>query len=77
MIDGAVNGIGAAFRAGGGGLRTVQTGLVRNYALAIVVRRGAAARLRDDAGDALMLAARRRPPSRTRRSAGFPLLTAL
>ena len=37
MIDGAVNGIGRAFRGGGGGLRKVQTGLVRNYALAIVL----------------------------------------
>jgi NADH-quinone oxidoreductase subunit L len=34
-IDGAVNGIGAAARAGGGGLRRLQTGLVRNYALGI------------------------------------------
>ena len=35
-IDGAVNGIGAGFRAAGGGLRRLQTGLVRNYALGIV-----------------------------------------
>jgi NADH-quinone oxidoreductase subunit L len=35
-IDGAVNGIGRAFQRTGGGLRKVQTGLVRNYALAIV-----------------------------------------
>ena len=35
-IDGAVNGIAGSFRAAGGGLRKVQTGLVRNYALAIV-----------------------------------------
>jgi NADH-quinone oxidoreductase subunit L len=35
VIDGAVNGVGAAARAGGGGLRRVQTGLVRNYALGI------------------------------------------
>ncbi|HEX4489592.1 MAG TPA: NADH-quinone oxidoreductase subunit L [Acidimicrobiia bacterium] len=35
IIDGAVNGIGSAFKAGAGGLRTVQTGLVRNYALGI------------------------------------------
>jgi NADH-quinone oxidoreductase subunit L len=37
VIDGAVNGVGRAFRGIGGGLRKVQTGLVRNYALAIVV----------------------------------------
>jgi len=35
-IDGAVNGIGRTFQRTGGGLRKVQTGLVRNYALAIV-----------------------------------------
>jgi NADH-quinone oxidoreductase subunit L len=37
VIDGAVNGVGRAFRGIGGGLRKVQTGLVRNYALAIVL----------------------------------------
>ena len=37
VIDGAVNGIGRGFRGVGGGLRKVQTGLVRNYALAIVL----------------------------------------
>jgi len=36
VIDGAVNGVGALAREGGQGLRRVQTGLVRNYALAIV-----------------------------------------
>jgi NADH-quinone oxidoreductase subunit L len=36
VIDGAVNGVGTVFRGFGGGLRKVQTGLVRNYALAIV-----------------------------------------
>jgi NADH-quinone oxidoreductase subunit L len=36
-FDGAVNGIGGAFKRTGGGLRKVQTGLVRNYALAIFV----------------------------------------
>ena len=36
VIDGAVNGLGRVFRSAGGGLRRVQTGLVRNYALAIV-----------------------------------------
>jgi NADH-quinone oxidoreductase subunit L len=36
-IDGAVNGIGSGFRRMGGGLRRVQTGLVRNYALAIFI----------------------------------------
>jgi NADH-quinone oxidoreductase subunit L len=35
VIDGAVNGIGSFFRAGAGGLRSLQTGLVRNYALGI------------------------------------------
>jgi NADH-quinone oxidoreductase subunit L len=34
-IDGAVNGVGTATRAGAGGLRRLQTGLVRNYALGI------------------------------------------
>ena len=34
-IDGAVNGAGALVRAGGARLRVVQTGFVRNYALAI------------------------------------------
>ena len=37
VIDGAVNGVGTAFRGVGGGLRKVQTGLVRNYALGIVL----------------------------------------
>jgi NADH-quinone oxidoreductase subunit L len=36
VIDGAVNGIGRGAREAGGGLRHIQTGLVRNYALAIV-----------------------------------------
>jgi NADH-quinone oxidoreductase subunit L len=35
VIDGAVNGVGIVFRAGAGGLRSIQTGLVRAYALAI------------------------------------------
>jgi NADH-quinone oxidoreductase subunit L len=35
VIDGAVNGIGSLFRSGAGGLRSLQTGLVRNYALGI------------------------------------------
>jgi NADH-quinone oxidoreductase subunit L len=35
-IDGLVNGIGVAFRTAGGGLRRLQTGLVRNYALGIM-----------------------------------------
>jgi NADH-quinone oxidoreductase subunit L len=34
-IDGAVNSVGTVARAGGGGLRRLQTGLVRNYALGI------------------------------------------
>jgi NADH-quinone oxidoreductase subunit L len=37
VIDGAVNGIGTASREAGGGLRRIQTGLVRNYALGIVL----------------------------------------
>jgi NADH-quinone oxidoreductase subunit L len=37
VIDGAVNGIATGFREIGGGLRRVQTGLVRNYALGIVL----------------------------------------
>ncbi|HTL84474.1 MAG TPA: NADH-quinone oxidoreductase subunit L [Acidimicrobiia bacterium] len=36
-IDGAVNGIGKVTRQGSGGIRRLQTGLVRNYALAIVL----------------------------------------
>ena len=36
-IDGAVNGIATVVRAAGGRLRGVQTGLVRNYALGIVL----------------------------------------
>jgi NADH-quinone oxidoreductase subunit L len=35
VIDGTVNGVGAVVRAGGGRLRRVQTGFVRNYALAV------------------------------------------
>jgi NADH-quinone oxidoreductase subunit L len=37
VVDGAVNGIATGFREIGGGLRRVQTGLVRNYALGIVL----------------------------------------
>jgi NADH-quinone oxidoreductase subunit L len=37
MIDGTVNGVGALVRAGGGRLRRVQTGFVRNYALAVAL----------------------------------------
>ena len=36
VIDGAVNGVGVAVKEAGGGLRRVQTGVLRNYALAIV-----------------------------------------
>jgi len=36
-IDGAVNGIATAAREGSGGLRRLQTGLVRNYALGIAL----------------------------------------
>ena len=36
-IDGAVNGVASAARAGSGGLRRLQTGLVRNYALGVAV----------------------------------------
>ena len=43
VIDGAINGIGTVFKAGAGGLRAMQTGLVRNYALGIAA--GAAALL--------------------------------
>jgi NADH-quinone oxidoreductase subunit L len=35
VIDGAVNGLGALVRGGGGVLRKVQTGYVRNYALGV------------------------------------------
>jgi NADH-quinone oxidoreductase subunit L len=37
IIDGAVNGIATGTREFGGGLRRVQTGIVRNYALGIVL----------------------------------------
>ncbi len=37
IIDGTVNGVGALVRAGGSRLRTVQSGFVRNYALAVAV----------------------------------------
>jgi len=37
LIDGAVNGVGTLVRAGGGRLRHVQTGYVRNYALGVTV----------------------------------------
>jgi NADH-quinone oxidoreductase subunit L len=36
-VDGAVNGVAALVRNGGGRLRVVQTGLVRSYALSIAV----------------------------------------
>ena len=35
MIDGAVNGLASLFSSGANGLRRLQTGLVRNYALGI------------------------------------------
>jgi NADH-quinone oxidoreductase subunit L len=37
VIDGAVNGVGRITRVAGGGLRRVQTGYVRQYALGIVL----------------------------------------
>ncbi|MDQ4069334.1 MAG: NADH-quinone oxidoreductase subunit L, partial [Actinomycetota bacterium] len=37
VIDGTVNGVGALVRAGGSRLRTIQSGFVRNYALAVAV----------------------------------------
>ncbi|MHB1717369.1 MAG: NADH-quinone oxidoreductase subunit L, partial [Acidimicrobiales bacterium] len=37
VIDGAVNGVAALVRGTGGALRRVQSGYVRNYALAITV----------------------------------------
>ena len=37
VIDGAVNGVGRLARGAGGGLRRVQTGFVRQYALGIVL----------------------------------------
>jgi len=37
VIDGAVNGVASAVRGGGGGLRKVQTGFVRSYALGVAV----------------------------------------
>ena len=43
VVDGAVNGIAKGFGAAGAGLRRVQTGLVRQYALGVAL--GAAALL--------------------------------
>jgi NADH-quinone oxidoreductase subunit L len=37
IIDGTVNGVGAAVRGTGGGLRRIQTGRVQNYALGIAL----------------------------------------
>jgi NADH-quinone oxidoreductase subunit L len=37
IIDGAVNGVGAAVRGSGKGLRVLQTGFVRSYALGVAV----------------------------------------
>jgi len=37
VIDGAVNGVGRLARGAGGGLRRIQTGFVRQYALGIVI----------------------------------------
>ena len=37
VIDGAVNGVGGAVRGGGRGLRVLQTGFVRSYALGVAV----------------------------------------
>jgi NADH-quinone oxidoreductase subunit L len=37
VIDGAVNGVGTLVRAGGSSLRKVQSGFVRNYALAVAL----------------------------------------
>jgi NADH-quinone oxidoreductase subunit L len=37
VIDGAVNGVGTLVRAGGSRLRAVQSGYVRNYALAVAL----------------------------------------
>ncbi|MGI8984667.1 MAG: NADH-quinone oxidoreductase subunit L [Acidimicrobiales bacterium] len=37
VIDGTVNGVGALIRAGGSRLRSIQSGFVRSYALAITV----------------------------------------
>ena len=47
VIDGAVNGVGRLARAVGGGLRRVQTGFVRQYALGIVLGAAVAAGLDD------------------------------
>ena len=37
IIDGAVNGVAALVKATGNGVRRLQTGYVRNYALAIAL----------------------------------------
>ena len=76
VIDGAVNGIAHGFRGIGGGLRKVQTGLVRNYALAIVL--GAVLVLVFVTTRAIVVSALLAPPSSSPSPMlGFPLLTAL
>ena len=37
VIDGAVNGVGAAVRGSGRGIRVLQTGFVRSYALGVAI----------------------------------------
>jgi NADH-quinone oxidoreductase subunit L len=37
LVDGAVDGVARLFRGAGTGLRRVQTGFVRQYALGVVV----------------------------------------
>ena len=54
-------------RRRGGGLRKLQTGLVRNYALGDRARRGAAARVRHDEGDAVIARSRAAAVARRRR----------
>ena len=55
-IDGAVNGIGKVTREGGVGLRRLQTGLVRNYALGDRVRHRRVSAVRRDKGEPVMVA---------------------
>ena len=55
VIDGAVNGVAALVRGGGKGLRVLQTGFVRSYALGVAVGVVALARLLPDSSQLLML----------------------
>ena len=79
VIDGAVNGIGTLTRDGGQGLRRLQTGVVRNYALAILAGTVVLLAYLTHEGELLMpaLFAVVAPIVSHSSIIGFPLLTAL